>query len=671
MKGKGRGLCLLLAALMLIMNCPIAYAKGSWGEEDTTLSPYFYIEGADPKVDHLPLKDTEVKANINGIIAETYVTQTYANEGKNPISARYVFPASTRVSVHGMTMQVGDQVIRAQIKEKEEAKAEYEEAKSQGKSASLLEEQRPNVFTMDVANIMPGDEIRIELHYTELIEPVDGIYSYVFPTVVGPRYARPMETDSGGDEDWVETPYLEDTSAPEGTYKISVNLSAGVPVSNVMSRSHKISTKQEGAKTQVTLANPREYAGNRDFILDYQVKGEQVSSGLMLYEGEEENFFLMTMQPPKRYKPEEIPAREYIFVLDVSGSMDGYPLDTAKVLIRDLVSNLQVTDSFNVILFSEKVTQLSAESVEATGDNINRALRMIDYQKGGGGTEMEAALRSANATPLLRDTARSVIVISDGFISGEEGVFEEIEEHLDSTSFFAFGIGSAVNRYLMEGIAKVGLGESFVVMNEEEAPKMAERFRNYIQAPILTNIQVDFHDFDVYDVEPIHISTLYAEKPVVLFGKWKGSPEGTIQISGKSGNGVYRENIKVDKFEPSEENEALRYLWARKRVERLTDYGTGGNEMAKAEVTALGLTYSMATSYTSFVAVMDTVRNPEGESTDVDQPSPLPEGVSEMAIGGYHRGAEPGEGLLFVGAGGMLLGTWMRRRKKEKGVYKA
>ncbi len=667
-KGKRRGLCLLLAALMIIMHCPAVYARESREDTDTTLSPYFYIEGADPEVDHLPLKATEVKTNINGIIADTYVTQAYANEGKNPISARYVFPASTRVSVHGMTMQVGDQVIRAQIKEKEEAKAEYEEAKSEGKSASLLEEQRPNVFTMDVANMMPGDEIRIELHYTELIEPVEGIYSFVFPTVVGPRYARPMETDSGGDDDWVETPYLEDDSVPEGSYSITVNLSAGVPVSNVVSRSHKISKEQEGTNTQVTLANPGEYAGNRDFILDYQLKGDQVSSGLMLYEGKDENFFLMTMQPPKRYKPEDIPAREYIFVLDVSGSMNGYPLDTAKVLIKDLVSSLQVTDSFNVILFSDRVYRLSAESVEATEDNVTRALRMIDYQEGGGGTEMEAAIRSANATPLLRDTARSVIVISDGFISGEEGVFEEIEEHLDTTSFFAFGIGSAVNRYLMEGIAKVGLGESFVVTNEEDALGMAERFRTYIQAPILTDIQVDFEDFDVYDVEPMHISTLYAEKPVVLFGKWRGSPEGTIRISGKSGSGGYRESIKVNKFEPSEENEALRYLWARKRVERLTDYGTSREETAKAEVTALGLNYSMATSYTSFVAVMDPVRNPGGESTDVDQPSPLPEGVSEMAIGGYRRGAEPEEGLLYVGLGGILLGAWMRRRKKERGV---
>ena len=263
-----------------------------------------------------------------------------------------------------------------------------------------------------------------------------------------------------------------------------------------------------------------------------------------------------------------------------------------------------------------------------------------------------------------RDTARSVIVITDGFIDDEETVFQEIHENLDTTSFFAFGIGSAVNRYLIEGIAKVGMGESFVVTSSEEAKETAERFRTYIQAPILTDIQVKFNGFDAYDIEPVQVSTLFAEKPVVLFGKWRGKAEGNIQILGKSGNGDYTQEIQVSETLPSADHEAISYLWARKRVERLTDYGMNQeNEAVKAEVTALGLNYSMATSYTSFVAVLDTVRNPEGESTDVDQPSPLPEGVSELAIGGYRRGAEPTEWLLLaMGAVVMLAGIQHRRK---------
>lgn len=669
MRRRKRGWALLLAVLLLFANGPAVCAMESGEDkedEDVTLAPYFFIEGADPAVDHLPLKATEVKAVINGIIADTYVTQTYANEGEHAINASYVFPASTRVSVHGMTMQVGNQILRAQIKEKEEAKAEFEEAKSEGKSASLLEEKRANVFTMDVANIMPGDEIRIELHYTEMIESTEGIYSFVFPTVVGPRYARPMETDSGADDDdWVETPYLVDDSMPEGSYEISVKLSGGVPLQRIKCPSHQISVKQENeTEAEITLANPKDYAGNRDFILEYELAGEEMGAGLMLYEGEEENFFLLTVQPPARYEPEDIPDREYIFVLDVSGSMDGYPLDTAKVLIRDLVMNLQETDRFNVVLFSDRVSRLAMRSVEATRENVVRAIRMIDQQEGGGGTEMEAALKLANAIPGSQGTARSVIVISDGFISSEEDVFGEIRGNLHTTSFFGFGIGTAVNRYLMEGIAKVGMGESFIVTNEEEAQETAERFRTYVQAPILTDIQVDFQGFDAYDMEPEQMSTLFAEKPVVLFGKWRGEAAGSIRISGKTGNETYRETVQVKETQVQEEHEALQYLWARKRVERLTDYGIHQEkEEAKAEVTALGLQYHMATPYTSFVAVLDTVRNPDGDSTDVDQPLALPQGVSELSIGGYRKGAEPGDWLLAAAAAAAVL-LGLRRKKR-------
>lgn len=278
---------------------------------------------------------------------------------------------------------------------------------------------------------------------------------------------------------------------------------------------------------------------------------------------------------------------------------------------------------------------------------------------------MEAALKLANAIPRNEGTARSVIVISDGFISSEEDVFGEIRDHLDTTSFFGFGIGTAVNRYLMEGIAKVGMGESFIVTDDEEAQETAERFRTYVQAPLLTDIQVDFQGFDAYDIEPEQMSTLFAQKPVVLFGKWRGEATGNIRISGKTGNEIYRETIEVKDTEAKEEHEALQYLWARKRVERLTDYGINQEkEEAKAEVTALGLRYHMATPYTSFVAVLDTVRNPEGDSRDVNQPSALPKGVSELSIGGYRKGPEPGDWLLIAAAlTAAFLG--MRRKRRE------
>ncbi len=230
MKMKQNWLYVSLVTLLLTLPPAPVYGGGSSEEETQTLAPYFFVEGADPAVDHFPLKDTTVESHINGAIAETYVTQTYSNEGSRPINASYVFPVSTKVSVHGMTMTIDDQVISAQIQEKEEAKETFETAKSEGKSASLLEEQRPNVFTMDVANIMPGDEVRIKLHYTELIGSTDGTYQFVFPTVTGPRYPSPSEADDPQAEKWVASPYLPQGSTVPGTYAVTVDISAGVPI---------------------------------------------------------------------------------------------------------------------------------------------------------------------------------------------------------------------------------------------------------------------------------------------------------------------------------------------------------------------------------------------------------------------------------------------------------
>lgn len=670
MKNLKNRLWILFSVLILAMM-PVTVHAAESENEDVTLSPYFYVENADPGLDSLPLKATDVMTNINGVIAETYVTQTYTNEGTRPINASYVFPASTKVSVHGMKMTIGDKVVTAQIKEKETAKEEFEQAKSEGKSASLLEQQRANVFTMSVANIMPGDVIRIELHYTELISPTEGIYQFVFPTVVGPRYASPTMDENGETAEWVETPYLQEGKTPDAAYNITVNLSTGVPISNLTCNSHDINVVQGSDSTaKVTLSDPDDYAGDRDFILDYQLTGQEVNCGLMLYEGETENFFMLMVQPPERFEPEDIPPREYIFVLDISGSMYGYPLDTAKELIRDLVGSLKETDRFNLLLFADDVVSLSSKSLPATSTNIKRAINLIDNSDGGGGTELLQALEKASSIPAQEGVSRSVVVITDGYVYGEKVIFDHVRQNLDTTSFFSFGIGTAVNRYLVEGIANVGEGEAFVVTNSKDAADTAKRFRTYIQSPLLTDIQISYEGFDAYDVEPAVQPTLFAQKPVVLFGKWRGEASGTIQIAGKTGSQDYVQEISVADVTPSDENGALAYLWARKRVEQLTDYTLSDEDVVKDEVTNIGLAYSMMTPYTSFIAVVDTVRNTEGSSTDVKQPSPLPSGVSNLAVSsGYTIGSEPQEMILVcMMLLVLIVGAFWRMHRKTHGT---
>lgn len=666
-------LCILFTLLLFFAHSTTICGAQYDDDTDATLAPYFLIDGMDTATDSFPLKETNVSVNINGIFAETFVTQTYSNEGQEPINATYVFPASSRVTIHGMKMEIGDEIITAKIKEKEEARHDYEQAKSEGKSASLLEQQRPNVFTMDVANVMPGDIIRIELHYTEMITPTDGIYQFVFPTVVGPRYTSPSVPKSLKAETWIASPFLRLGDTPREKYNINVNLSAGVPITDLQCGSHKIDVAWDNqTSARISLSNPEEFAGNRDFILDYKLTGTEISSGLMLGTGESENFFLLMVQPPERYTPETIPPREYIFILDVSGSMYGFPLDTSKELIRNLAGSLRESDRFNVILFSDSLIQMSPESVPATAENVQKAFALIDNEEGGGGTELAPALETALAIPASPGAARSVIAITDGYISGEREIFDIIGRNIGTTNFFSFGIGSSVNRYLIDGIAKTGLGESFVVTDPSEAAATADRFRTYIQSPILTDVQVTYDGFDVYDIEPPTLSTLFASRPIVLFGKWKGEPSGTIHITGKTGGKDYAEDIPVSAAIPLEANNIIQYLWARTRVERLTDYGITEDLQANAkkEVTELGLRYSMMTPYTSFIAVTEKVRNTEGKSTDVKQPLPIPMNVSEWAIGnGYTVGSEPGSLLLVLLMAAALLLNVLYQNSKKKPAF--
>lgn len=710
MKKRSKSLISLLSALLLLTACPFPVHAGEEEDEEKLLAPYFVIqsEGADVSTDYFPLKSTEVTTNINGVIAETYVVQTYVNEGDKPINAQYVFPTSSTATVHGMTMEIGSHRVTATIKEKEEAKEEYEEAKEEGKSASLLEQRRPNVFTMDVANVMPGDTARIELHYTELVVTREGVCEFVFPTVVGPRYVTPedagspvadaavpdreMSTDGSQDgaaegtmeeedspdttvtnddgaDGWAASPYLPEGVLPDSEYHITVNLSTGVPIADVSCKSHEIKVEQEnGSQARITLANPEDYAGNRDFILKYRLTGESVESGLVLTETDSEKYFFLTVQPPERYVPDDIPPREYIFVLDVSGSMYGYPLDTAKDLIRNLVTGLRDIDRFNLVLFSDDTYLLSTKSLAANSGNIQAAIDLIDEQEGGGGTSMLPALQTAVSVPMKEDVARSVVIITDGYISNEDEIYDLINRNMDAASFFSFGIGCSVNDYLIKGIAQCGMGESFLVTDSEDAAESAQRFASYIEAPLMTGITVDYEGFDVYDVATSTPSILYAQKPLILFGKWRGEPTGTITVSGKAGGEDYVQEIPVADAAVDTEDESIRYLWARTKLDQLAGYGsTRNDDSVKEEITQLGLDYNMTTPYTSFVAVVEEIRNPEGESQDVNQANPLPLQVSNLAVGGgYTAYSEPGGILLGVILTVVSFYGALRQKKKKK-----
>ncbi|MBN1381829.1 MAG: AgmX/PglI C-terminal domain-containing protein [Deltaproteobacteria bacterium] len=622
--------------------------------EDRTLSPYFFVNTENPDEDQLPLKSTSADVHISGVIADVLVTQIYKNAGKNPLEAIYVFPASTRAAVYGMKMTIGERMIEAKIKKRDEARRDYERARDEGKNASLLEQQRPNVFQMNVANIMPGDEIKVELRYTELLVPTDRVYEFVYPTVVGPRYSNQKASDASPAENWVENPYLHQGELSATTFDIAVSINAGMPIAGLSCSSHQIKADYKNpSQVKVSLDSSDSNGGNRDYILRYRLDGDKIQTGLLLSQGEKENFFVLMMQPPKRITGGEIPGREYIFIVDVSGSMHGFPLDISKKLLADLIGNLRPTDKFNVLLFAGSSSLMAEKSLPATAANIQRAIETIERQRVGGGTELLPALKRALDLNKEDGFSRTVVIVTDGYVSVEEEAFDLIRHHLGEANMFAFGIGSSVNRHLIEGIAHVGMGEPFILTKPETAPAQAKRFRDMIQSPVLTQVKVRFNGFDVYDVEPVSIPDVLAERPVLIFGKWRGRPQGTITLTGMTGKGKYKETIDVENDQAAEDNAALKYLWARHRITLLSDYNRLRSDAKRIdEITQLGLNYNLLTAYTSFVAVDSIVRNVDGQWTTVKQPLPLPQGVSDYAVGGRPRVASAPamqKGLFMTG----------------------
>lgn len=591
-------------------------------------SPYLLVPTEDAII---PLKASKTNVQISGAIAHVRITQVYQNKGNTPVEAKYVFPLATQAAVHKMQMTIGDRIVNAKIFERSEAQTVYKTAINEGKRAAKLDQDRPNVFQMSVGNIMPNEEISIDIYYTEILTPVNGEYQFISPSVVGPRFTG--ESDQNIDS--FNMPYTAKGISDTFDFDITVTLNAGMMIQNIGSISHKVNVNYPDAKTaEVFLSKSNDSPSNRDFILNYNLRGKQIQTGLLLYEGGGENFFSYQMEPTKNVVLEDIPAREYLFIVDVSGSMNGYPLEVSKELMRNLLCDLRLTDTFNVQLFASSSTVFSPFSVESNEQNIEAAIRFLSEGQGGGGTQLLSALHNAYKLPRKEVTsARSMVIITDGYVSVEKEAFELIKNNLDKANVFTFGIGSSVNRYLIEGMAKVSNSESFVATSMIEAQVVAKKFKQYIATPLLTQVKIESKGFDMYDSTPASIPDIFAARPVIVYGKYRGKPSGKIIVTGYQGKKKFRQEFKVANGQLSKANSAIRYLWARKKIAELDDYNTLFNEDVKDSVIALGLKYNLATKYTSFVAVDESIVNKGGNSKTVKQPLPMPLNVNNSAVG--------------------------------------
>ena len=640
-----------------------------------------------------PLKHTDVRGAISGFVARVTITQTFENAATQNIEAVYTFPLPEDAAVDDMTIQIGDRTVRGVIKKREEARAIYEKAKATGHTAALLDQERPNIFTQAVANILPGAQITVTISYLQTLQYDNGAYTFVFPMVVGPRYipGAPVGKQAGGrlpDTDQVrDASKITPPVAPPGTragHDISIDLAidAGVPIRNVTSTLHDVDVMHTGASTAtVKLRNEAEIP-NKDFILKYEVAGTKIEDAVLSQSAPAGSklgpggYFTFILQPPARVAAEDVTPKELVFVLDTSGSMWGYPLETGKELVSRALDELYPGDTFNIITFSGDTHILFPEPVYPTAENIRKAKELLSTRTGGGGTEMMKAIRAALDPSDEQDHLRVVCFVTDGFVGNDMEIIGEIQKH-SNARVFSFGIGNSVNRFLIEGMAKAGRGDSEIVSLNDKADAAAHRLYERLRSPLLTDVSIDWNGLPVTDVYPKRLPDLFSGKPLIITGRYTAAMKGTIHLRGnQAGEKIDREIPVTFSSETANQN-LLASFWARRKIDDLmsADWsglqsGTTKPEMQQ-EITQLGLDYRLMTQFTSFVAVEDRVITKDGVPQRVEVPVEMPDGVS-------YQGVFSGENEKFVesfwqrsrsgsgsgsGTSGGIVGSLFRSKK--------
>ena len=593
-----------------------------------------------------PLKHTDVNADISGFISRVVVTQQFENPFKEKIEAVYVFPLPQNAAVDDMTMIVGERTIRGKILARKEAHLVYEEAKSSGKVAGLLDQERPNIFTQSIANILPGEQVKITISYVETLSYVNGAYEFVFPMVVGPRYVPAGVPDASR----IPSQTLPSETRSGHDISLQVALDAGLIIDNLSSTTHPVDIQRPDPHSARLRLKDNGTIPNKDFILRYDVATQAIQDAVLTHRSEKGGFFTMILQPPERVTVADVTPKELVFVLDTSGSMSGFPIEKAKETMTLALDNLNPSDTFNLITFAGDTSILFPEPVAATSANLRKAKAFLTSQNGAGGTEMMKAIEAALKPSDDQSHVRIVCFMTDGYVGNEMAIIAEIQKH-PNARVFAFGIGQAVNRFLLDKMAEVGRGEVEYVGLNDDGSAAARRFHERVRNPLLTDISIDWSGLPVADIYPQRIPDLFSARPVVVTGRYTGPGRATIRLKGKMAGSDFVREIPVELPETMASHDVLASLWARGRVDDLMGQDfkglQNGNMRQDLEdaITQLGIEFRLMTQFTSFVAVEEMIVTDGGQPRRIDVPIDSPEGVT-MESGATNYGLI---GQFFVG----------------------
>jgi Ca-activated chloride channel family protein len=681
----------LLAALVLGSFAALASAaqqQPAAPEKPVIPGGELQILGKDgkPKA-YCPLKHTDVTADVAGFIARVKVKQIFHNPSDEKVEAVYVFPLGQDGAVDEMTMTVGDRRVVGQIKKREEARAVYEQARAAGHVATLLDQERPNIFTQSVANLEPGAEVTIEIAYNETLKYEDGFFEFSFPTVVAPRYMGSSAGRAGQpdavvvpDADRISPPLTPKNTRAGHDIGITVNLDAGMEIQEVDSRSHPVNVERPGPTKATVALKKMDSLPNKDFILRYRTATEQVGDAFLVHKDERGWFFTLVLQPPRRVERKQAVGRELIFVLDTSGSMQGLPITQAKWVMGKAIDGMGPQDTFNLITFSGDTHVLWDAPRPASEENRQLAQQFLEAQRGSGGTEMMKAINAAlkKQQPAEKKDGpppiRVVCFMTDGEVGNDFDIINAVKENAGTTRVFSFGIGNSINRFLLDQIAYAGRGEvQYVPLSDQPGPA-AKKFYERIDAPVLTDMSIDWGGLPVADTYPTAYPDLWSAKPLVIKGRLKGDVKdlkGQITLKGNTAAGPFERKVDLKPAAADASHQALASLWALARVQDLMMQDLPGMQRGefkqelKDQMTALGIEFRLLTQFTSFVAVEEVTITKGGQPRKVMVPVDLPDGMSYEGLTGEKDGPQA-EVAMLARRGGAMRGTVVRQQMLQK-----
>lgn len=604
-----------------------------------------WVEQPGSGTDPFPLKSIHVSTRISGTVAHVEVDQVFGNRNSRPVTAVYVFPLPHQAAIHDLTIRMGNKVVRAKIQRKADARRTYENAARQGKTAALLEQERPNLFQQSVANIMPGQELTVRTVMDMPVAFHGDVTEFVFPTAVGPRFCPAGSVPDLGK---IGAPRLPEGMAPPQRLSMDVMLDAGTPVSEIVSPSHELSVSGNGDWKGPVAIRLRDGSTipNKDFLLRWKARGDRPLASVVTDGEGGKGHFLLQIQPPRLGSRSQTSGKELVFLVDRSGSMSGEPLELVKMAMRKALRQMDPRDKFQIVSFSNDASAFESGAVQATTENVARGVAYVDALQAGGGTWMLNGFREAFQYKPTPGELRIVCLMSDGFIGNEDEILQAVEREMgDRTRVFALGVGSSVNRWFVEELAARGKGKAQVATLDEDPAGKVKKFLETVRRPVITGVKLQWKGVEIVDQVPAKVPDLFDGEPLVVAGRFLSDRAGTVVVHGECNGRSLRLEVPVDPTS-GENNGAVSTLWARSRIAELERSNRGNPDASTVEeMTKLALKHRLASQYTSFVAVVEKTVNPEGKAQTLQVPQALPEGVTENALGGgADKMVNPNEG---------------------------